>query len=57
MRAYTGICVDTIIALTIADKFRILAFMNHPYPTRHAKQSKREILYPFESTDCMSEVS
>ena len=57
MMPYAGVCLYTIIALTISDTFRILDFMNYPFPTRHDTQSTREISYGFESTDCISEVS
>jgi hypothetical protein len=46
-RPYTGVCLYTIIALTISDTFRIRDFMNYPFPTRH---DTRDTLYRFGST-------
>jgi hypothetical protein len=46
-----GVCLYTIIALTISDTFHILDFMNYPFPTRHDTRTTREISYRFGSTD------
>jgi len=51
-----GVCLYTIITLTISDTFRILDFMNYPIPTRHDTQSPCEIPYRFGSTDCRDAV-
>jgi len=53
-RPYTGVCLDTIIALTISDTFRIRDFMNYPFPMRH---DTCDTLYRFGSTDRTGEVS
>jgi len=56
-RPYTGVCLYTIIALTISDTFRIRDSMNYPLSTCHDTQITPEISYRFESTDCIREVS
>jgi hypothetical protein len=41
----------------ISDMFRILGFMNYPFPTRRDMQTTRDTLYRFGSTDHISAVS
>ena len=50
-RPYTGICLYTIIALTISDTFRIRDFMNYSFLTGYDAQSTHEISDRFGSTD------